>query len=89
MFRASLAKDGTKVLVTFLATEPDKVKVSNLLDHVVPPEKLVVKGKEAYLYCPNGYGRSKLSNSFLENKLEIDATTRNWKSVHKLYELSV
>lgn len=84
-----LAKDGTKVLVTFLGAKPDKVKVSTVLDCVISPEKLVVKGKEVYLYCPSGYGKSKLSNTFLENKLGVEATTRNWKSVHKLYELSV
>lgn len=84
-----LAEDGTKVLVTFLGAKPDKVKVSTVLGYVISPEKLVVKGKEVYLYCPNGYGKSKLSNTFLENKLGVEATTRNWKSVHKLYELSV
>ena len=84
-----LAEDGTKVLVTFLCAKPDKVKVANVLNYVVLPEKLVVKGKEVYLYCPNGYGKSRLSNNFLENKLGVEATTRNWKSVHKIYELSV
>lgn len=84
-----LAKDGTKVLVTFLGAKPDKVKVSTVLGCVVLPEKLVVKGREVYLYCPNGYGKSKLSNTFLENKLGVEATIRNWKSVYKLYELSV
>lgn len=83
-----MVDEGTKVLVTFLRSKPNKVKVSNILKYVVSPEKLVVKGKEVYLYCPNGYGKSKLSNTFLENKLGVEATTRNWKSVHKLYELS-
>ena len=84
-----LVKDGTKVLVTFLSSIPDKVKVTEVLSKVVTPEKLVIKGQDVYLYCPNGYGVSKLSNSFIEKKLEVEATTRNWKSVHKLYELSV
>ncbi len=84
-----LVEDGTKVLVTFLSSKPSEAKVSDIQKYVVAPEKLVVRGKEVYLYCPNGYGRSKLSNTFLEHKLEVEATTRNWKSVHKLYELSV
>lgn len=84
-----LKEHGTKVLVTFLSSMPQEVKVSNLQEYVVAPEKLVVRGKEVYLYCPNGYGKSKLSNTFIENKLGIMATTRNWKSVHKLYELSL
>jgi len=84
-----LVEEGTKVLVTFLCAKPNKNKVSNILKYVVSPEKLVVKGKEVYLYCPNGYGKSKLSNTFLEKKLGVEATTRNWKSVLKLFELSV
>ena len=84
-----LVEDGTKVLVTFLSSKPSEVRFFDIQKYVVAPEKLVVRGKEAYLYCPNGYGKSKLSNTFLEHKLGVKATTRNWKSIHKLYELSV
>ena len=76
-------------MATFLSSKPAEVKISDIQKYVVAPEKLVVRGKEAYLYCPNGYGKSKLSNTFLENKLRVGAITRNWKSVHKLYELSM
>jgi len=84
-----LAEDGTKVLVTFLSSKPAEDRVSDIKKYVTPPEKLIVQEKEAYLYCPNCYGKSKLSNTFLENKLGVKATTRNLKTVHKLYELSV
>ena len=84
-----LIKDGTRVLVTFLSSNPSQDKVSDIQKHVVNPEQLVVRGKEVYLYCPGGYGRSKLSNAFIEQKLGIEATTRNWKTVVRLYQLSV
>jgi len=80
--------NGTKVLLTFLSDSPPKKNVKELMEYVVNPDQLVVKGKSVYLYCPNGYGKSKLSNNFLEKKLGVDATTRNWKTVQKLYELS-
>jgi len=83
-----LERDGTIVLVTFLAEKPSKVKQTEILQYVKSPEKLVLNNKEVYLYCPNGYGKSKLSNNFIGNKLCVEATTRNWKSVHKLVELS-
>lgn len=47
-------------------------------------EEIIVENKVAYLYCPNGYGRTKLSNHFLETKLKTLATTRNWKTVNEL-----
>jgi len=41
-----------------------------------------------YLHCPNGYGRTKLQNAFLERQLSVAATTRNWKTVTALAELA-
>lgn len=85
----NVAEDGAKILVTFLASTPKKSDVTDLLSYVTPPEKLIIKGKEIYLHCPNGYGKSKLSNTFIEKKLEVMATSRNWKSVVMLHELSM
>ena len=84
-----LTKDGTKILVTFLSSKPLETRISDVQKYVTPPEQLAVRGNEVYLYCPNGYGKSKLSNTFLENKLGVEATTRNLKTVYKLYEISV
>ena len=41
-----------------------------------------------YLYCPNGYGKSKLNNNFIEKKLNTKATTRNLRTMLKLNELA-
>jgi uncharacterized protein (DUF1697 family) len=37
---------------------------------------------------PNGYGRSKLNNALLERRLGVAATTRNWRTVTALAELT-
>ena len=42
-----------------------------------------------YLHLPHGYGRTKLTNLFFERKLGAAATTRNWRTVGALVELSV
>ena len=84
-----LTDNSTKVLVTFLSEKPSKTKIINLQKNVTPPEILTIKNKEVFLYCPNGYGKSKLNNNFLEKKLDVKATTRNWKTVQKLYDLSM
>ena len=81
-------EDDTKLLVTFLTDAPPESIANAIQQFVTKPEALEVRGKEIYLHCPNGYGKSKLSNSFLERKLGVTATTRNWKTVKKLYELS-
>ena len=75
---------GENVHVTFLDDEPDASKVA-AVDHVVySPDEFEVIGREVYLRCPIGYGRSKLINSFWEKKLGVAATTRNWRTVEKL-----
>ncbi len=79
--------DISKLHITFLAEAPKKTEMENIKKYDYSPDKFIVLDKEVYLYCPNGYGTSKLSNSFFENKLKVKATTRNWKTVKKLAEL--
>jgi uncharacterized protein (DUF1697 family) len=80
---------GPKALhVTFLASVPDANRVRRLVEDDFAPDALDVEGREVYLLCPNGYGRSKLTNAFLERRLGVGATTRNWKTVTTLAELA-
>lgn len=52
------------------------------------PDELALGKNVAYVHCPNGYGRTKLNNSFVERYLNTRATTRNWNTTTKLYELA-
>jgi uncharacterized protein (DUF1697 family) len=85
---AKRVKDPTKLHVTFLAETPSRSRVRRLDPEHGAPDEFRVVGKEVYLHCPNGYGRSKLTNAFFEKELGVAATTRNWKSVTKLAELA-
>jgi uncharacterized protein (DUF1697 family) len=77
-----------KLHITFLGKEPlaSDWEIIKGLDR--SPDEFTRVGKEIYLYCPNGYGITKLSNSFFEAKLKVKATTRNWNTVNKLQELA-
>lgn len=77
-----------KLHVTFLADIPDERSVSDSDIKKDKNEKFIIKGKEIYLYCPNGYGRTKLNNATFEKKLKTIATTRNWRTTNKLLEIS-
>jgi uncharacterized protein (DUF1697 family) len=74
--------------VTFLSDVPDPVRVLALDPGRSPPDELRVAGREVYLHCPDGYGRSKLTNAYIERALGVAATTRNWNTVTKLAELA-
>jgi uncharacterized protein (DUF1697 family) len=77
-----------KLHVTFLPVKPDLDLLKKLEEYRFLPDEFVISGKEVYLFCPGGYGRTKLSNQFFESKLKITVTTRNWKTVETLLNMS-
>jgi uncharacterized protein (DUF1697 family) len=81
-------KDVNNLYVTFLSDAPAQLNVEEIKKAKGPSEEFFISGREIYLFCPDGYGRTKLSNNFFEKKLGSVATTRNWKTVNKLSELA-
>ena len=77
----------TSLHVTFLTSEPAADGVTELATENFEPDEFEVVGREVYLHCPEGYGRSKLSNAYFERKLGVAGTTRNWRTVTTLAEL--
>ncbi|MCU0293046.1 MAG: DUF1697 domain-containing protein [Thermoanaerobaculaceae bacterium] len=83
-FAAAAADNPKLVHVTFLSELPAPDTVARLQTRSFEPDAIHVVGSEAYLHCPGGYGRTKLSNPFLERALAVCATTRNWATVTRL-----
>ena len=54
----------------------------------VLPDEFKLLGREVFLFTPNGLGRSKVSNAFIEGGAGVVSTVRNWRTVTKLIELS-
>ena len=73
--------------VTILDRSASKKSLTEI-DADYSPDSFVAKKDVLYVHCPQGYGRTKLNNQFFEKKLERSATTRNWKTINKLLELS-
>jgi uncharacterized protein (DUF1697 family) len=48
---------------------------------LLPGEAAELAGGAVYLYCPKGYGISRLNNAYFERALKTQATTRNWRTV--------
>jgi len=79
--------DTSKLHVTFLQAAPEKSGVERLASIKAGVDRLRWLGTKIYLHCPQGYGRSKLSNGAIEKALSLRATTRNWNTVNKLHEM--
>ena len=86
-FQSQQSKESKWVVVMFLAARPDDTAQEDLLKTYVGPEEIFIIGKEMYIYYPNGIGRSKLSNSFIEKKLKALGTARNWNTILQLQKM--
>lgn len=81
-------KDTEKLYVTFLSENPSAENIKKLKAVDYSPEEYFIDKRFIYLFEPTGYGKARLNNNFFENKLKVFGTTRNWKTVNKLFELS-
>jgi uncharacterized protein (DUF1697 family) len=80
--------DRGKLHVTFLSDDPPRNALDLLEPLAVGAEQARIVGRAVYLYCPNGYGNTKLTNTAIEKKLSCRATTRNWATTNKLLEMA-
>ena len=87
-FSSKRNEDPARLHVTFLYSRPSGSKLRDLTTPAGETDEYSIGEAEIFLFCPNGYGRTKLSNNFFERKLGVPATTRNWKTVNALYEMA-
>ncbi len=73
--------------LTLFNTCPDPVLSGKINPEDYSPDEFIILDKAVYLYCPSGYGKTKLNNGFFEKKLKVSATTRNWATVKKLVSM--
>jgi uncharacterized protein (DUF1697 family) len=75
--------------ITLLAEKPVPDNVAKLAaqDGRFGEDHCQVLGQDVYLYCPGGYGNTKLNNAYLERNLDVVATTRNWRTLLTLADL--
>jgi uncharacterized protein (DUF1697 family) len=78
----------SKLLTTFLTSDPGAEARDKVRGIKTDPEELRIDGRELYIYFPNGIGRSKLSWAAIEKTLKTPGTGRNWNSVTKMLEIA-
>jgi len=80
--------DPSKMAVVFLELKPSEEQILKVAGIDYPPDKFRIIGSEIYIYCPNGFGRTKLYTNFFEAKMKVTGTARNWTMVNKLLEMA-
>ena len=74
--------------VSFLSTNPDLSEKKAIEKKLQNREEIAFTDIAFYMYCPEGYGKTKLTNSILEKTLKVGATTRNWKTTNELLKIA-
>ncbi len=84
----SAEAEENKLYYVLLKNPPQKELIEQFNQLQFENERFQITDTCAYLFCENGYGRAKLNNNFVEKKLNVEATTRNHKTMLKLMELT-
>lgn len=80
--------DPSKMAVIFLH---EKCKISHIQgveDINYLPDKFRISGGEIFIYCPNGFGKTKLYTNFFEKKMGVTGTARNWKTIINVLDIA-
>ncbi len=77
----------SKLAIVYLAQLPAADALANLKTYIPGPEVIRTHGKELFITYPDGMARSKLTNQFIERRLGIAATARNWNTSQKILGL--
>lgn len=73
--------------VGFMARPAPAASVKQLDLAPFAPETVVVRGPHVYFCLPDGMGRSRLP-AYVDRKLKVPTTIRNWNTTVKLLELA-
>ncbi|MGB5821994.1 MAG: DUF1697 domain-containing protein [Saonia sp.] len=80
--------ENNNIYFVLLKDTPEKKMVEALQKETFKNERFIISKNCIYLACFKGYGNAKCNNNFFEKKLKVSATTRNYKTMQKLVELS-
>jgi uncharacterized protein (DUF1697 family) len=83
-FPKEATADPGHLLVVFLKDTATPPALKALQAAIKGREIVRAKGRHAYIYYPDGVGRSKLTAALIEKHLGCRGTARNWNTVQKL-----
>jgi uncharacterized protein (DUF1697 family) len=87
-FREEENFNSERLAVIFLYEKPSEEQIEKVKNINYPPDKFKIIGKEVFIYCPNGFGKSKIYTGFFENKMKVSGTGRNWNTINSLLAIA-
>jgi uncharacterized protein (DUF1697 family) len=81
---SDVATDGSKLMAFFLSDRPDPRRLAEHDPRLLAPDHIRVGDQVVYQWCPDGFLEAPAVGPFLEKRLGLRATARNWNTVTKL-----
>lgn len=78
--------DSKKLYVAFISKELTTVALNDLKISNFKPDEAAVDGNRIYIKYAIGAGKTNLDQKYIEKKLNVVATIRNWNTVTNLFE---
>ena len=86
-FKEKIKIEGDKTGAAFLSDIPSLESIEKLQQFDRLSDEYEIFQDYVYIYCPNGFGRARLTNAVLESKLKVRSTMRNWKTMQALQNI--
>lgn len=83
-----LATDPARYLVLFLEEDLDGEVLAGIEPADIAPEVFEVRGREIYVWSPEGIRNSRVAKEFAGRRPGVTATARNWRTVEKLLAMA-
>ena len=81
---ADVATNGSTMMVLFLSQAPDPALLKAHDPTTLDPDNIRIGDRVIYQWCPNGFHKAPPVAKFVETRLKLTATVRNWNTVTKL-----
>jgi uncharacterized protein (DUF1697 family) len=79
--------DTKKLYVAFLSTELQSDAINQLKISNIKPDEVSIDANRIFIKYAIGAGKTKLDQKYIEKKMNITATIRNWNTVTRLLEM--
>jgi len=79
--------DTKKLYVAFISKELSSSAINELKISQFKPDEAVIDGNRIFIKYDIGAGKTRLDQKYIEKKLNVTATIRNWNTVTKLFEM--
>ena len=79
--------DIKKLYVAFVSTTLRSDSINDLKMSQVKPDQAHIDGNRIYIKYAVGAGKTRLDQKYIEKKLNVTATIRNWNTVTQLLEM--